>query len=273
MTQGFLSQKSLPSFNRTKVELKLLKLHKHSILLKSLSIVPKWNWNREKEIEEYAAFWLSIVPKWNWNFYIIKPVFLNVFFQSYQSGIEIMRLHMGSFFLKLSIVPKWNWNQVILNNNYFHNYFQSYQSGIEISIHISQEFISKFFQSYQSGIEIKWTCGITTGIIRLSIVPKWNWNDKDDEENQIDVDFQSYQSGIEMNWIKIFNQLILTFNRTKVELKLAYIDSYNVNPSLSIVPKWNWNFICFLCIGFLCALSIVPKWNWNEWCKVPAKRF
>ncbi len=79
---------------------------------------------------------------------------LNRFYQSYQSGIEMIvaRFMTASIILSivpkwnwngfspvmvfllvaLSIVPKWNWNLVINLCRYLCSHYQSYQSGIEI---------------------------------------------------------------------------------------------------------------------------------------------
>ena len=99
----------------------------------SLSIVPKWNWNRQmtsrfssvchtyqsyqsgieinkSEVHPLQPF-LSIVPKWNWNTTKgSRSPLISASYQSYQSGIEIYYSGLRSIRPCLSIVPKWNWN-------------------------------------------------------------------------------------------------------------------------------------------------------------------
>ena len=104
----------------------------------------------------------------------------------------------GNHVYELSIVPKWNWN---ISNPISFNvivFYQSYQSGIEMRKGRRRIEVKKSYQSYQSGIEIKLEGIIAERAEKLSIVPKWNWNEN------------------EVNNRPGFSRPI---NRTKVELK------------------------------------------------------
>ncbi len=186
------------TINRTKVELKFIN-NAVCTGTSKLSIVPKWNWNRWNEHE---------------NQYGIDN------YQSYQSGIEIIKIYQFSSpsagtinrtKVELKCVPRdlsKEWEQtinrtkvelksksVVYNIIIMANY-QSYQSGIEIVFEDLSRQLAEFYQSYQSGIEIKLK-GEYNEILKLSIVPKWNWN-----------------MGKVVSVARVW-----TINRTKVELK------------------------------------------------------
>ena len=121
------------SINRTKVELKHTHIRRPLLRVK-LSIVPKWNWNKQKSA--FSRLWakLSIVPKWNWNRTqygkhcyagtinrtkvelkqdLVALLTDEYGYQSYQSGIETAFANFCASYYILSIVPKWNWNNCI----------------------------------------------------------------------------------------------------------------------------------------------------------------
>ena len=54
-----------------------------------------------------------------------------------------------------------------------------------------------------------------------------------------------------------------TYNRTKVELKLAQTAEHLTAGTLIIGPKWNWNELKWEVMADFRALIIGPKWNWN----------
>ena len=167
----------------------------------------------------------------------------------------------------LSIVPKWNWNAL---NSYSRERFWAYQS-------------------YQSGIETI-APSARLSLLLLSIVPKWNWNYTISSItdsgiatiNRTKVELKRCADGL-------FLSAITSINRTKVELKLDHALYFVIKHLLSIVPKWNWNFVLYFALRvafainrtkvelklgqrnwtfWKSALSIVPKWNWNWWTKV-----
>ena len=75
------------------------------------------------------------------------------------------------------------------------------------------------YQSYQSGIETEEEELMEKMVVKLSIVPKWNWN----------------------FIVKAYGISEAAINRTKVELKRRRDKVNFLQAALSIVPKWNWN--------------------------------
>ena len=79
--------------------------------------------------------------------------------------------------------------------------------------------------------------------------------------------------------------LVISLNRTMLELKWFLYHAYIAHDALSIVPCWNWNFFVYFVrnvaslsqsyhvgieivtgvadIFWVVGLSIVPCWNWN----------
>jgi len=163
------------SINRTKVELKSWFIAFFFTLELRLSIVPKWNWN------------------WRGSFNALPSM---TYYQSYQSGIEMMQLKYkmsnertinrtkvelkwgmdwrGRIPHPLSIVPKWNWN--LKKAGLLRFYVTINRTKVELKLALfAGEWLRFVYQSYQSGIEI--TCRSGAYCNReLSIVPKWNWN-------------------------------------------------------------------------------------------------
>ena len=166
--------------------------------------------------------------------------------------------------LVLSIVPYWNWNCLILQkfqpshtlnrtilelkwrtwmNNNLQLYSQSYHTGIEISLKLYRTYLANALNRTILELKLK-TNQIAEIILRLSIVPYWNWN--------------LYLDGR----VKILNKLsIVPYWNWNRLLPLLY----PVIMFLSIVPYWNWNFFKALPYLSCQCLSIVPYWNWNDW--------
>jgi len=214
---------NLHTINRTKVELKLKIKELKELLKDFLSIVPKWNWNSLHHIP--GTHQPVSINRTKVELKYIKEMNTpgHIYYQSYQSGIEIVLLLRGfqmsdetinrtkvELKLKrsgsrmkswrLSIVPKWNWNKRYKRLRRDRHNYQSYQSGIEIWNIIRFVEVKYIYQSYQSGIEIQVTFQSRL-LACLSIVPKWNWNCLMGQRN----------------WSR--------------------------KNQLSIVPKWNWNIL------------------------------
>jgi len=79
-------------------------------------------------------------------------------------------------------------------------------------------------------------------LILLLIVPMWNWN-----------------TAISAMLVK----LLVSFNRTNVELKWQRIHFAFTGSMLLIVPMWNWNMSASMVTDEQLELLIVPMWNWN----------
>ena len=187
--------------------------------------------------------------------------------------------------LYLSIVPSWNWNPNRRLPSDVPLHYQSYHRGIEICMQTMQKIREEVYQSYHRGIEManKKLAGLAGG---LSIVPSWNWNDRNVNGQTTWFDYQSYHRGIEIEKLSNLEYIHPTINRTIVELKwvnlkpplsqLNLYQSYHRGIEITtclapvhwaatinrtIVELKSRNF-CLLHGRFV--LSIVPSWNWNK---------
>ena len=205
--------------NRTVVELKSVKYLRVIEKVESPNrTVVELKCAIRREITEETG--LPIVPWWNWNWFTKHYQLQN---------------------LKLPIVPWWNWNENWILFTWSSLVSQSYRGGIEMEL--KHRFVRSGNSPNRTVVELKWTIppkrehataapnrtvvelkcmlSITSrAVITLPIVPWWNWNEVDIEEE-------------------------------KKELILPIVPWWNWNKgrkakrrqgrSLPIVPWWNWN--------------------------------
>jgi len=127
---------------------------------------------------------------------------------------------------------------------------------------------------------------IRDGPFELLIAPNWNWNERNhfmNYSNKLLLIAPNWNWNLvcvlivfiililliapNWNWNTFFNclpsALKLSFNRTKLELKLLELRFWCFDRFLLIAPNWNWNYYPDRIAHHAIMLLIAPNWNWN----------
>mgnify|MGYP007016937937 CR=1 FL=1 len=126
------------------------------VILFSVKIRPKWDWNKEDIREVIDRVIVKIRPKWDWN-------------RKKETRTRKKKK-------RVKIRPKWDWNRCGRGNGRMPPWLKSDQNGIEMQ----EQGVSGALQA-RVKIRPKWDWNCTWRRLRLcgvlvKIRPKWDWN-------------------------------------------------------------------------------------------------
>ena len=174
----------------------------------------------------------------------------------------VLRAILGGIVL---IEPKWDWNNDRISTAK-RNVFGFNRTKVGLKLHRSRlsGYVGPGFNRTKVGLKQQRRQNETVAERDVLIEPKWDWN-------------SSWNGGVVANgrvliepkwdWNELGARLQalteLSFNRTKVGLKLEIRKWRTSEIRVLIEAKWDWNRKNHHVIVFFPKVLIEPKWDWN----------